>query len=49
MSLVQGRPVARSQMTLTLGGDQRVFDGSITSRFLEAVSANLANPVKLLV
>lgn len=33
--LVNGKPVAKSQMKVTLSADQRVYDGAISSDFLQ--------------
>jgi len=47
--LVGGKPVAKSQMKVTLSADQRVYDGATSSKLLQAFCDNMANPVKLLV
>jgi pyruvate dehydrogenase E2 component (dihydrolipoamide acetyltransferase) len=33
--LVGGKPVAKSQMKVTLSADQRVYDGATSSKFLQ--------------
>ena len=47
--LEDGKPVSKAQMNVTLSADQRVFDGETSSKFLAALTGNLANPVKLIV
>lgn len=43
-----GKPVAKSRMTVTLSADNRVYDGEIASRFLHEFCNTIANPVKML-
>ena len=47
--LEDGHPVSRAEIIVTLSADERVYDGEISASFLDALCANLANPVKLLV
>ena len=49
VSLEDGQPVSKASMKMTLSADQRVYDGQTTASFLQAVCANLSNPVKLLI
>ncbi|CAM6126923.1 unnamed protein product [Calypogeia fissa] len=43
-----GHPVAVTKMGLTLSADNRVYNGEIGGRFLEALSKNLADPKNML-
>ena len=49
VELQHGNPVAKTQITVTLSADHRVYDGEIASAFLKAFCANIQNPVQLLV
>ena len=39
---------AKTMMTVTLSADNRVYDGEVASKLLEAFSKNMANPYRLL-
>lgn len=43
-----GSPVVATVMSVTLSADNRVYDGAVASDFLEAFSAIMANPYRLL-
>ena len=43
-----GAPGAKTQMTVTLSADNRVYDGEVASRFLQAFSRHIGNPYSLL-
>jgi pyruvate dehydrogenase E2 component (dihydrolipoamide acetyltransferase) len=45
---VNGQPVVRPMMTLTLSSDHRVVDGARAAEFLTTLAENLANPQSLL-
>ncbi|KAL4449482.1 hypothetical protein ABPG77_007126 [Micractinium sp. CCAP 211/92] len=46
-TLQGGQPASRSQMTVTLSADNRVYDGEVASQFLAAFSRHIANPYRL--
>ncbi|PRW60729.1 dihydrolipoamide S-acetyltransferase [Chlorella sorokiniana] len=45
--MVGGRPASKTQMTVTLSADNRVYDGEVASQFLAAFSRHMANPFTL--
>jgi len=44
----KGLPSAKTMMTVTLSADNRVYDGEVASKLLEAFAQNMANPYRLL-
>ncbi|KAI7843060.1 hypothetical protein COHA_003233 [Chlorella ohadii] len=42
-----GRPASKTQMTVTLSADNRVYDGEVASQFLAAFARHMANPYTL--
>ncbi|KAL4515178.1 hypothetical protein Ndes2526B_g09615 [Nannochloris sp. 'desiccata'] len=44
----KGAPSAKTMMTVTLSADNRVYDGEVASKLLEAFAKNMANPYRLL-
>jgi pyruvate dehydrogenase complex dihydrolipoamide acetyltransferase long form len=43
-----GAPSVKTMMTVTLSADNRVYDGEVASKLLEAFAQNMANPYRLL-
>jgi len=44
----KGLPSAKTMMTVTLSADNRVYDGEVASKLLEAFANNMANPYRLM-
>ena len=42
-----GAPEARTELTVTLSADERVYSGEVAAAFLAAFGRNLANPFLL--
>lgn len=48
IEMQNGKPVARSRMTVTLSADNRVYDSELAAKFLEEFCKTISNPVKML-